>query len=208
MRKYFVIFCMLFLLANYSTDAQIHSNETGLSIGYGFSSILNSNTSLYFSNNYNGLFEVSPFYRINFDEKPIALKLEYSQRTIFSEIEFNDEFNARASQAYMGINLKCSYTKKNPSIRAFELFWGLGFYTLAQKRTPNPVSGLNSLDDGFAPYWGISFDADFSYSIPIDKYRVGMAWRIFALPNITFFNKNNVQEFYHIGSSISLFTSF
>ena len=149
-----------------------------------------SESSLYFSNNYNGLFEVSPFYRINFDEKPIALKLEYTQRTIFSEIEFNDEFNARASQAYMGINLKCSYTKKNPSIRAFELFWGLGFYTLA------------------APYWGISFDADFSYSIPIDKYRVGMAWRIFALPNITFFNKNNVQEFYHIGSSISLFTSF
>lgn len=209
MRKSLVLFTLLLVFfANHTSTAQKKNNETGLLIGHGFSSILNSDASLYFTDNYNGVFEVSPFYRINFEEPPISLKFEYTQRTILSEFGFNEDFNARISQAYMGLNIKGSYTKLDPSIRAFEFFCGIGLYTLAQKRIPNPLSDLNSIDDGFAPYWGISFEADFSYSIPIDKYRVGMAWRLFALPNITFFNKNSIQEYYHLGSSISIFTSF
>jgi hypothetical protein len=209
MRKGIVLITMLLvILINQTSIAQNKKIETGLLIGHGFSSILNTNASLYFTDNYNGVFEVSPFYRINFEEAPFSLKFEYTQRTILSEFEFNEDFNARISQAFMGFNVKGSYTKIDPSIRAFEFFGGIGLYTLAQKRTPNPLSGLRSVDDGFAPYWGISFEADFSYSIPIDKYRVGMAWRIFALPNITFFNKNSVQEFYHLGSTLSIFTSF
>lgn len=199
---------LVVFLLSHAAVAQNKKNEAGLLVGQGLSSLLNSNASSYFTDRYNGVFEVSPFYRINFETAPFSLKFEYTQRTILSEFKFNESFDARISQAFMGFNVKGSYTKRSTAARAFEFFGGFGLYTLAQKRTPNPLSGLRPVDDGFAPYWGISFEADFSYSIPIDKYRIGMAWRVFALPSITFLNQKGIPEFYHLGSSIAIFTSF
>lgn len=208
MCKTFLIFGILYLLLCYTVQAQNKKHEVGLFLGHGVSSLINSNESSYFTDFYNGALEAAPFYRINFKEQSFALKFEYTQRAIFSEYQFNNLFNARVSQAYMGVNIKGSYIKSDPSTRVFEFFGGVGLYTLGQKRTPNPISGINPINDGFAPYWGMSIEVDLSYSIPIDKYRVGMAWRVFALPNLTFFNRNGIPEFYHLGSTISLFTSF
>jgi hypothetical protein len=46
------------------------------------------------------------------------------------------------------------------------------------------------------------------YSIPIDKNHIGLSWRFFLMPNLTFLNRSDVPEFYHFGNSINIVFGF
>ena len=189
-----------------SANGNNSKGETGFLLSHGYSFLMNGQLDMYYIENPNAVIEFAPFYRRNLNK--LALKTEFTQRYVSSQYNFNDDYHGRVVQSFVGMNLKCSYSEKGFDDRTFELFLGAGIYTLYQKRVPDYFSGLKEIEDGFAPYWGLSIEAEFSYSIPVGKNRVGMAWRLFAMPNATFFNRKDTPEFYHMGTTLAMFTSF
>lgn len=209
--KVHLILCVLIVCQSGLGLSQSNSKrtETGIVFGLGVSSLINENIHIYYKSRFNPMFDYALFYRVNYPEKRFSIKTEYVMQVFSSPYQFNESSDAIVEQGLMGVNLKAgTMNRKDPNIRAFDFHGGIGLYTIGQTRIPEPSSGLKAFEDKFGAYFGLSFNGEFSYSIPIDKYRVGMAWRFYILPNITFFNSKNVPEFYHFGNSLALISSF
>ena len=204
--------CILLVTLSFTGFAQKPTKPTsegGILVGIGYSGLLNSNINSYYKKITNNHFESAVFYRKNYLNNKLTIKYEYNQKAFTSKFQFNETNHGIAEQGLMGFSAKWKYNKNGIDKRNFELLLGAGLYTiLGQRRVPDPFSGLQEIDDGYFSYCGVSFDFEFSYGIPLDKYTVGAAWRFSILPNLTFFNRNNVPEFYHAGSSIAIYSTF
>jgi hypothetical protein len=202
----FITFFSCFLNISFSQENKVNS-EGGLLIGMGHSISINNDFNDYYKSNFNGLFEGGVFYKLN-HFKNIVLKSEFNFKTASIPHQFDNSYKGISNQLIMGLNVKCGINKKNLQTNSIDFLFGAGIYTLDQIRVPDPISGLNSIEDGFGAYWGMSLDIEISYIIPIGTKKVGMSSRFCTLPNITFLNKNDVPEFYSFNATMAMFYTF
>lgn len=199
------VFC-LFLLVLISFDSFSQRDDTkksGLMFGFGSSWISNNNFDDYYTYRSNLAFNMIAFQELNSKKLSRSLFAEFDIKYLSSQFRFNENFNGIVSQAKMGVNLMINLMKKQTD-KNIDLLIGPGFYSLFQKRIPDPISNLKEIDDGFASYWGISINYALMYNIPVGKNYVGASCRIFWHPDLTFFNNKNVPEFYNTGIIIGM----
>ena len=126
------------------------TSEGGMLVGIGYSLLVNGEIHSYYKSNPNAHFESAVFYRKNYLNNKLTIKYEYNQKVFSSKFQFNETNHGIAEQVLMGFSAKGRLFKKEPSIRNFELFLGTGLYTiLAQRRVPEPFSGLQEIRMGF-----------------------------------------------------------
>ncbi len=197
----------LFLSEAIYSQERKRVSETGLSVGIGNSMLLNDGFHPYFTRKYNPFFDYAVFYKMNNSKQPISWKFEFFMQAISSSYEFSETTEGVIEQGYSGLNFKGSLNLNKQKDDVFKLFFGVGVYSVGQNRIPHFSSNLKMVQDGLLSYCGISFNGELTSSLPIDRSNLGVSWRFFIYPSITFLNRYSVPEFYHFGSSIAIFYS-
>lgn len=206
--KRFTILILLFFLVPLKVLPQKEKFEkNGISAGISLTWLTNQELDSYYKYNNSAGYHMMTYHGFNLLGSNRLFFLELDYRTSSNLYKFDDSNNGITSQTKIGFNFTGNLFKESPNA-PFEILIGSGIYTLWQERIPDPLSGLQEINDGFGAYWGIVINAGLSYSIPIGKSFVGMSYRFFWYPDLTFFNKNDVPEFYSTGSSLLINFNF
>lgn len=204
MKKYFLVLTYLvFLMPDkiYSQEPNIERN--GIVFGSYFDQLINSKIDAYYKNIYGIGFNAIFFHKINISKINHFLYAELDIKNNSNNFKYDNNHSGIVNQTKLGMNLMVSLSRKVNEDNE-EFIMGAGIYTVSQKRIPDPLSNLDIINDGFGAYYGIVFNAGYTYKINLGDNKLGISYRLFYYPDITFSNSKDCPEFYSFGATIAL----